>query len=1024
MDSSFSPRSRIALSLAGLLAVQVCAVDAAAVPAGRTMIGASTSAASQPRERARVSVKAAHRNGAGLELTVGMTLNGDGSSCGSATALTVNVGDTIDFCYTVTNLSTTALRFSTLDDSVDGNLFTNMPTDIAAGGGSYVHHRRVTATADATHEAVWTARDLLPGYTWEDTQPAAFVDIRATGQPLGVDDDGEAGVTMPFAFPFYDGSSDQLCVGNNGGIIFGTETCEVAFLNRGLPSDALPGAAILPFWDDFYGEGGGVYWLAEGTSPNRRVIVQWDRPHYDDPHPTPSNADFEVILGEDGSLSFEYLSTDFGDPIFDHAANATIGLQNADGSIANQYSFNTVLAHPAPSSIHWTSGTAVVLTATAEVSIDAGAPVVEVTPGSISETVPSGSSTPLTTTLEIANHGDRDLSWAIAEAPADRAPTARAAGARPAAVVATGSERKRLYAERKRAAIQGHPEVTDYRSLAPLPQPAAAATSPSGAACGDSVSGMVVHDDGTVDNGYTGNPDTDATFTSVDKFTPSFYPATFSRVCIEFVTFPGGPTSVDFEVVAYDDDGPDGSPGTELGAVAVVGGAVAQGVDTVVFNDVDISALGLNVVEGSVYIGARYVLPPIIPIFLAADESKTTPSAGGYTGADRGAGTVFVPTSDMFEAYKSLFVRAVEAPLGCVAPTDVPWMSLDVTSGTVEVGGAPDTSTLTLDPGGLVDGLYTANVCVTSNDRARRLVSVPVEFTVGTVTPIAAGSPASLDFELESGSTGTRTLSIRNDGSPGSRVTFTITEAQTDCAQPSDVTWLDASPATGSVKIDTPVAVQVAVDTTSLPVGPQSARICVATNDPAHAVISVPVSLVVDPVDAIFADDFEFPVPAVYADRSRFLQAIHPGYFENDFSDVPDSTEATPALSFSDAASGFSYVVDSLPDRDELWNRGGVISARSSRGKVAVTFTGAPVTAVGGDFYARDGQWMPFVGNEVIVTLSDGTVETFTVVSSEDFRGFTTASPITSITVDSPNPSDPGDGSWATLDNLIVGSTH
>ena len=46
-----------------------------------------------------------------------MTLNGDGSTCGTDTSLVANVGDTIDFCYTVTNNSTTAMAFSTLDDS-------------------------------------------------------------------------------------------------------------------------------------------------------------------------------------------------------------------------------------------------------------------------------------------------------------------------------------------------------------------------------------------------------------------------------------------------------------------------------------------------------------------------------------------------------------------------------------------------------------------------------------------------------------------------------------------------------------------------------------------------------------------------------------------------------------------------------------------------------------------------------------------------------------------------------------------
>jgi len=60
----------------------------------------------------------------------------------------------------------------------------------------------------------------------------------------------------------------------------------------------------------------------------------------------------------------------------------------------------------------------------------------------------------------------------------------------------------------------------------------------------------------------------------------------------------------------------------------------------------------------------------------------------------------------------------------------------------------------------------------------------------------------------------------------------------------------------------------------------------------------------------------------------------------------------------------------------------------------------------------------------VVLTLSDGTTETFSTAGDTDFRGFTTALPITSITIDAPNPSDPTDSSWSTLDNMIVGTAH
>ena len=53
----------------------------------------------------------------------------------------------------------------------------------------------------------------------------AFVDVSATGTPLDLTDDGAAAITMPFAFSFYGASSSNLCIGNNGGILFNVASC-------------------------------------------------------------------------------------------------------------------------------------------------------------------------------------------------------------------------------------------------------------------------------------------------------------------------------------------------------------------------------------------------------------------------------------------------------------------------------------------------------------------------------------------------------------------------------------------------------------------------------------------------------------------------------------------------------------------------------------------------------------------------------------------------------------------------------
>ena len=298
--SLFSSKVTMALGIAGLIGLQGLALAAGGIHAksGSQMPAPHAQPNGKSLRKGVVKVAATGHSpeGSPFQLTVGLTPGGDGTTCGTDSSVVVNVGDTIDFCYTVTNDSTTAMAYSTLVDSVDGPIFTNMPTAIPAGGGTFVFHRSVTATVSNTYSGTWTSRDLLPGYTPDDTVAAAFVDITSTGTGLGLADDGEVGITIPFSFSFYGVPSNQLCIANNGVIVFGVSTCDVAFSNTALPG-TFGGAAIAPFWDDFYQPSGNVYWAVQGTSPNRTVIIEWDRAHYNVGAETSGRAQVEAGVG-------------------------------------------------------------------------------------------------------------------------------------------------------------------------------------------------------------------------------------------------------------------------------------------------------------------------------------------------------------------------------------------------------------------------------------------------------------------------------------------------------------------------------------------------------------------------------------------------------------------------------------------------------------------------------------------------------------------------------------------------------
>jgi hypothetical protein len=211
-----------------------------------------------------------------------------------------------------------------------------------------------------------------------------------------------------------------------------------------------------------------------------------------------------------------------------------------------------------------------------------------------------------------------------------------------------------------------------FQPQAPQQAPLIVPMPPAGVIDCDNEPGIIIHDDGGIENGYSGNPFVVSEVRFADKFTPSSYPASFTSVCLDFVILSGGPATYPIDVVVYDDDGPGGAPGTLLGELngqtatthLFTGGGQAP-----VWNSYDISSMGLNITSGSVYIGTRYV-PPSNNVFTSADESGPVGFAGGYWWNNFDG--VWSPTQNAFAFYTSMFIRAVESVGGTPTPTPTP----------------------------------------------------------------------------------------------------------------------------------------------------------------------------------------------------------------------------------------------------------------------------------------------------------------------------------------------------------------
>jgi uncharacterized repeat protein (TIGR01451 family) len=205
---------------------------------------------------------------------------------------------------------------------------------------------------DLTFELVELPSEFMPvsgtqaggpdpfGYIYEDSSQIggailSWIDA-SDGTSLGLVDDGEANVTLPFPFDFYGTTYGSLRVGNNGGVILGAAGADLPYANAALDATGLDNL-IAPFWDDLDDENGNVYYKVVGSAPDRHMVIEWhQRPHYNGT----GAATFELILDEGtNNVKFQYQDVEFGNVSVDDGASATVGLRR-DAASFLQYSYN------------------------------------------------------------------------------------------------------------------------------------------------------------------------------------------------------------------------------------------------------------------------------------------------------------------------------------------------------------------------------------------------------------------------------------------------------------------------------------------------------------------------------------------------------------------------------------------------------------------------------------------------------------------------------------------------------------
>ena len=216
------------------------------------------------------------------------------------------------------------------------------PVTVTAGGCFGSVSQSVTVNGDTTQNFTVPQRaDNGFGYTCV-IESAGYVQ---GDTPLALTgDDAATSVPLPFPFFFYGQTYNTAFVSTNGNLNF--QAANTTFSNTAIPSTATPNAAIYPMWDDLnVVSGTGSMWTrTTGTAPNRSFLVEWRNVDFFN---TTLRVDLEAQLNEDGTIVTRYRNIDT-DPR-EQGNSATVGIENAAGTIALQYSFNTAVLSDAQS---------------------------------------------------------------------------------------------------------------------------------------------------------------------------------------------------------------------------------------------------------------------------------------------------------------------------------------------------------------------------------------------------------------------------------------------------------------------------------------------------------------------------------------------------------------------------------------------------------------------------------------------------------------------------------------------------
>ncbi|PZQ19836.1 MAG: hypothetical protein DI564_00920 [Rhodanobacter denitrificans] len=708
-----------------------------------------------------------------LSVTVAPADPADPDACGTQTGIVAEVGDQLAWCYTLTNHSDRTLLWHTLRDDANGTLFSQRQQPVEPGASlRYVRLRTATEAFAGTVTATWSASAERPGYHHDDTEPFAYVDA-ADGTPAemtgGFAGTRSAPVTLPFELTFFGNSSDQLCVGKNGAVEFGTLSCVLPMV-YGMPSN-YAAAVIAPAWTDLSDTDGEVRYKTIGAPGQRRFVIEWRDMVLG--WPAMPGYTFELVIEEEtGDLVYQYASTGSGlGDSGDAGSRSVVGVQPDRLSALVYSSFQPRLGPG--KAIRWSPLLPDALSAVGSVEADIGAAELTLPIPELNGHAATGVS--ISQPLVLINSGTRALHWSADRYPATTRPSAPVA-------VSSGGAIRHATPRRPLASAAGRPQpspggagllgevavpafgvefapnvLRDYTAF-DLRAPATATTV---------LSDMLDTHGLSISGGDFVGEDFDRQWL-IDWRSNRLHTIDTASGALQTIgqAFPQGAVAGEGWMGMAWDPAEDVLYAASVSAACGWSGLYRIDRDTAAASFVGPVVTGRNVCLVDIAIdqnGQMYGLDISEDALVRIDKHTGIGELVGSLGVDaeyeqgltfdRAAGTLYwtafvgeqgaVATIDPLSGVPSFLGPTRDAHQvtslaiarrggDCAQPADVPWLLLDVEAGVVEPGAAPAFVQVGFDATALAAGRYEAQICVFSNDPAyrHRPAVIPVSFLV------------------------------------------------------------------------------------------------------------------------------------------------------------------------------------------------------------------------------------------------------------------------------------------------------